>query len=516
MIALKILTEPQTDHQVKLIVEIDPEKVEEAKRRTARQVAKRTRIPGFRPGKAPFNVVQRLIGDQALLEESVEMLVKDLYPQVLVEAKVNPYGPGQLDAIPSWNPLVLEFIVPLEAEVVLGDYRSLRFPYEFAEIKDEEVERALTHLRERQAVDETVDRPAQEGDRVSVHLHGKRVRPQASDPGEAAVSDALIAERSMTYIIRPEGDPSAVNWPFPGFDRHLIGMAAGEEKIIPYAFPDDSEFTSLAGVSAEFWVKVDEVKSHTLPQLDDEFAKTNGEYSTLDELITAIRNDLAEHAREQYHSEYDSQIIEALISGATIKYPSVMLKDEMDEVMRNLENQLKSRNLDLPTYMKTEGLDEAGLREEVRPVAEQRLKRTLVLSQVARLENIAVDKDEVQAEAERTFEAMARFMSQSELRKMTNENLLQNLVASIAADNRIKRTLAHLRAIARGEMATPAVTESTGAEMAPETDPATIVAEIDAEAETVEGDASAAEVSGIPVEPVENTPHEGAPAVNQE
>ena len=167
---MKIDTQPLEDHQVKLTVEVENEKLSEAKIRAARQLAKKVKIPGFRPGKAPYQVVVRQIGDAAILEEAMELLIDDIYPKVIEEADIHPYGPGKLEQIVSTEPPTFEFVIPLEAKVVLGDFRSIRRPYELKEIPEQDVENVLDDLRERQAVIEPVDRPAQPGDLVDVRL----------------------------------------------------------------------------------------------------------------------------------------------------------------------------------------------------------------------------------------------------------------------------------------------------------------------------------------------------------
>lgn len=443
---MKIETQPLEDHQVKLIVEVDPEPVEQAKRRAARQIARRTKIPGFRPGKAPYNIVQRMVGDEAILEEGLEILVKDLYPQILEEANVRPYGPGRFENIANLEPLTLEFVVPLEAEVDLGDYRSIRIPYELDEVSEEQVEEVLQNLRERQAIEEPVERPVEPGDRVFVRISASRLKT------EEGQEPSLFQDQSRSFIIREEDGFDEDTWPFPGFSRQLIGISAGEEKYIPYTFPEDSDFTSLQGVPVEFRVVIEEVKSRTLAELNDEFAQSVGEYETLNELRAEIRNNLEQQARDAYHSVYDDQIVKQVIESSAIKYSPQMIQDEIGEVIHQLEHRLKGQNLDIETYLKTRNMEMEDLREEVTPVAEARLMRSLALLEIAQAENIQVEKEELQAETERTLQAMTRFMSEAEMRKISPNDLIPNLVGNIMADMKITRTLEQLRTIARGEL----------------------------------------------------------------
>jgi trigger factor len=144
---LKIDTQTTEDHQVKLRVEVEPEQLETAKRRAARQIAKKAKIPGFRPGKAPYHIIERFAGEAAILEDAMDILVQDVYPKALDEIDIKPFGPGTLENIASTDPPVFEFVVPLEAEIELGDYHSLRLPYELKEVTDQDVEKVLENIR---------------------------------------------------------------------------------------------------------------------------------------------------------------------------------------------------------------------------------------------------------------------------------------------------------------------------------------------------------------------------------
>lgn len=445
---MKIETEILEDQQAKLTVEIEAESLEEAKRKAARKIASRTKIPGFRPGKAPYNVIQRHVGEEALLEEGLELLVNDLYPQLLQESNLQPYGPGRFEGLKSLDPLTLEFIVPLMAEVELGDYRSLRFPYEAPVTDEDQVEEVLQNLRDRQAVEAPAERSAEAGDRIHVRLSAKHFDPEEDS------DSTLIRERPLSVVIpveHAEDEENEDEWPFPGFSRQLIGMSNGEHKTLEYTFPEDSDFDTLQGIKAQFEVQVEEVKSRTLPELSDEFAQSVGEYESLEQLRQEIHDSLQKQSVDQYNSEYDEQVVSAAVEQASIKYPPQMLDNEIDEVIEQLEQRLKGQGLDLDTYRKTRTIDEEGLREEARPVAENRLRRSLVLFEIAEKENIQVEKEELQSETERTLDAMTRFMSESELKKMSRQNLLPNLVGNILAEMRIDRTLERLRTIARGE-----------------------------------------------------------------
>ena len=446
IIILKIETQLLEDHQAKVVVEFEPESLEQAKRRAARQIAKRTKIPGFRPGKAPYNIVQRHVGDEALVEEGIEILVNDQYPEILKEADIQPYGPGKLENISNLNPVTLEFIVPLAAEVELGDYLSVRFPYEQPVVSEQEIESVIQNLRQRMAVEEKVERPIEEGDRV--HLRLSAIRQGNEESGIP-----LISERNHSLVVALKSEDNRNEWPFSGFSRELIGMSKGDHKTLVNTFSEESEYESLRGVTASYEIKIEDVMSRTLPEPGDEFAQTVGEYEDYAALIKDIRETLERQATQNYNNEFDDQVVNTVIAQSIVKYPPQMLEDETNEVIHQMGHRLENQGLDLETYKKTRGLDDQGLHEEAQPVAESRIKRSLVLHKIATEEDIQVSQEELQAETGRTLEAMAGYMDKEQLRKLTtDQNYVSGLLGNIMAEMRVEKTLDRLRAIARGEM----------------------------------------------------------------
>lgn len=439
---MKIDTEFLEDQQAKLTVEIDDETYQQAKRRAARKIAKRVKIPGFRPGKAPYNIIERQVGEAAIHEEGLEIIIREEYPKIIEQAEIDPYGPGQLETVTSLDPLVLEIVVPLMPSVELGDYRSIRVSYEPVEVSEEEVEEVIEELQERHAVDEPVDRPAQEGDHLHIRLSGKKLNVEDEE------DEQLVQERTFPVFIEAEDADASSEWPFPGFSRELIGLSAGDEKKITHEFSEDSDFSSLRGVEAEFTIFVEDVKKRVLPEVNDEFAQSLGEFDDIEALRAEIREDLEAQAFDEYQSDFDDQVIEQAIDQATIKYPPQMIDNEVDEVIHQLGHRLQGDNLDLETYLKIRGIDEDELREEARPVAESRLERSLVLLEISQAEEIEVKPEELQQETERTLQAMTRFMSESEIRKIPTQDLIANLAGNILADMRMDRTLQRLRSLA--------------------------------------------------------------------
>ena len=466
---MKIDTQPTEDHQVKLRVEVEADQLETAKRRAARQIAKKAKIPGFRPGKAPYHIIERFAGEAAIMEDALDLLVKEVYPQALEEGEIKPFGPGTLENIASTDPPVFEFVVPLEAEVELGEYKSLRLPYEPKEITDQEIEKVLENIREQGAILEPVERPAQEGDQLQVKLSAEYKQVEEGE------EKSLIRERSVPVIIGAEDSDTPEEWPFPGFSRLLTGLSAGDEKTMSHSFAEDSEYETLRGKEADFSVVVENVKARTLPELNDELAQSQGEYENLEALREDIRKRLVEREKEQYDRDYEDKLFEELLKVSTVKYPPQLVEREMEEMLHQLEHRLEQQGMNMDLYLKTRQQDMESLREELRPVAETRAKKYLVLFQVARKEETQVDPNEVQMETINTLNTAAQNMAPEDIRKMTSQDMVTRLASDITYDLLIRKTTEKLMSIFKGED-TEDQTEDTELD-----EPETAVSEIEAD-----------------------------------
>ncbi len=448
---MKIETTFQEDHQVKIKAEFDAEQFEEFKQRAARKLAKKVKIPGFRPGKAPYPVIVRQIGEGAIIEEALEILVDDQYPKIVEEAGIKPYGPGALENIPSMDPPVLEFVIPLDAEVKIGDYRSLKKDYELPVVAEKEVQAVLNNLRQRQVVLEDVDRPGQDGDLVTVKVSANRAEVEEEQ------EPSLIKERSFPILVQNEAEDEEetkkYEWPFSGFSKHLVGMSAGDEKSFEYTYAEDAEQEGFRGVRAIFDIKIEGVKSRLLPELNDDFAKTLGEYDTMDDLLKEIRNMLEEQNRSTYDEEYIENLLDEAIEQGEFKYPPQMLERELDSLLKNLENRLQQQNMTMDLYLKSREMEMDALREETRPFAEKQLRKELFLLELADAEKLEIDQSELMQETNNTMNYMASGMSEKEVKKLDNREMYTNILTSVYANLMNRASMNRLRDIASGKLA---------------------------------------------------------------
>ncbi len=446
---MKIEKEFRDDHQVKLIVEMDADPFERAKHRAARQIARNVKIPGFRPGKAPYGVILRTVGESQVVESALELLIEEQYPEVIKQAEIEPYGPGKLENVPELDPPTFEFIIPLDAEVELGDYKAIRIPYEIPETTEEDIQAALDEIRERNATRETVDRPAQLGDTVFLRVGG--VRADLEDEQDPVV----IEERFSSSILREEDRED--EFPFSGFSKQLIGLSPEDKKTIHHHFPDDYEQEELQGAEVDYTVVVTNIQSMTLPALDDAFAKEVSDFETLEAWKASLKDELQDKTGASYVEEYNNQIMEQIIADSTLKYPPQMVENDAREMLRGLEYRLSQQGMTKELYLQIRGMDEEALLKEIMPMAEERLKRALILFEVAQKEGIEIDQEKVQSETYRTLDAISSQMTPNEAKKLTKSHFIPNLMTNITVDMTTQRTMDFLRASAKGESWPPEV-----------------------------------------------------------
>lgn len=423
------------------MVEIEPEKMEGYKRRAARKISERGKIPGFRPGKAPYHMVVLNYGEQAVMEQAIDFFVDAEYTNILKEAEVEPGAAGSLEAIDSLEPLKLTFRVPLAPEVHLGDYHSVRMPYEWSAPPQEEVDKALEDLRRMYATTENVEREAQEGDYVLVDLKSETTE---------------MNRTGFPAYIREARD---LEWPWNGFAKELVGMKPGDTKIIQHTFPEDWDVEELQGRTVEVEVAVKTVRGTTLPELDDEFAKSTGIAETLEELKEVVRADMESRSREAYDNKYFVELIEKVKEGATFKYHQASLDHESEHVLEELRDRLSQQRMDLETYLKSRNTTrEQFIEEEVAPIAKKRLERSLILDEIVRKEELKVSDESLDAEFNLALNALV--MQGLDVSKIRGGKKGQEQFAQAVAMESMNRVLTRnalelLKSIAIGEYKTP-------------------------------------------------------------
>lgn len=425
----------QDDHSTKLIVEVNPDQMVAYKKKAATKISSQAKIPGFRPGKAPYDVVLRTYGEAAITEQAVDIFIDKEYSNILKEADVNPGASGTLESIESMDPPKFIFRVPLAPTIDLGDYHSLRLDYKWEKPEQKEVDTALEDLRQMYASTETVEREIQNGDYVLLDVKSET---------------AELNRTGFATFVREEGRPT--EWPYEGFSKELLGLKAGESKTIKHKFPKDWEVEELQDKEVEMEATIKTVRGVTLPEVNDEFAKMTGAGETVDALMEAVKKDVENRSQAQYDDVYFVDLIEKLKEGATIKYHEHTLEHEAEHVLSDLSNRLSQQGMDLDTYFKVRNTTrEEFIKTEVEPVAKRRLERGLILDEIVKVEKIELDNEALQAEYINAINSLA--MQGVDLNKggKKRQNEMSQAIAMDAASRVMTRkALDMLKSIATG------------------------------------------------------------------
>ncbi len=466
---MKIERENLDDRQIQLTVELDDDRLTRAMRSAAKRLARNSKIAGFRPGKAPYEVLLRKFGEEVIFDEALENLGQELYREALEKSEIDPFAPGTLDEVVSREPLTLRYTVPLAPEVELGPYQEIRMPYEEPEIDDEALERVMENLRERQALIEPVERPAEMGDVIVVDIKATIHNEEEND------DQTLLDDKGVSILVDEETD-----WPIPGISELLVGLEASDEKTYEYTFPEDYTNESMRGETATFEINCLEVKSRFVPEWTDGLAKSIGDYESLLDLRINIRKDLQEEATRQAETNHGRTLVDKLVEGAVVTYPPVLLQQEISDMLKELGDRLRMQKLSIEDYLKIENKSEEELIEELKPSAEERLKRALVLGELVTTENIEVSDKEVDEEIDQFME---RFQDKSDqTRKLFNTpDSRRRIALDLLSDKAIKRLIA----IAAGDVEKDSETE-LAQEDASETVEGTIEEKAESETETNE------------------------------
>jgi trigger factor len=439
---LKIETTPQDNNQMSVSVELDQETIDKYNHKAMRAIAKKAKFPGFRPGKAPNAIVLQTYGKEYIEAEAIEMLLDDIYPEVLKETELDPAGPGSLEKI---ELPTLVFSVPLAPSVELCDFRSIRKPYEPEQVTDEDVDKVIDDVRRSFASAEPAERAAEEGDQVFFEVSSKFVKP-----AEGEEADIF---KQMPYQI-VVGEEDRTGYFYDEFSNELAGLAEGEEKTFKHKYPKDALIESLQGKQVEFNVKVQSVKSLVLPEVDDAFAEQVGQFESVEAMREDILNRLQERNTSEYDDQYLGDLIDEIVEASTIKYAEYTLQEEINEIIESLKVDLEKQKMEMDEYLASREMDlEKFVEEEARPAAIKRLNSSLVLRQIAEEEKLKLDNQELQ---QAVIQTLMEFDSYGGADTMKIKQKRDNLTQAITMDtaNRLfnKQLMTRLKDIASGEL----------------------------------------------------------------
>jgi trigger factor len=390
---MNVTTTPAPNSSVLLEVELPPERLARAVDETVRRLSRRTRVAGFRPGKAPRTVLERTLGPGVILDEAVEHLIESAYREALIERGILPLTNAEVEIVQAdeGKPVIFKATVQVRPEVELGDYANFPFTPEIETTDDEKVDKVIEELRDQNATLAAVeDRGAKDGDYAVISFVGTR----DGEPFDGGSSDRMPLILGQERLI-------------PGFEGHLVGLEVGGSTAFDIVFPEDYPETSLAGQTAHFAVDLKELREKIQPELDDEFAASMGDFADVATLRADIRTRLERNALDKARHAFADRIIEYAVSNATLELPDVLVHQEVEVMHDEFRSGLARQGITEEAYLQVVEKTDADLHAEFRPQAEKRVKTLLVLSKIAELEGIDVPEGLVEAEIERGRERYA-------------------------------------------------------------------------------------------------------------
>ena len=409
--ALKECTKKEQANSYEVIVEVDGETFEKAVEAVYKKQVKRINIQGFRKGKAPRRIIEKMYGSEVFYEDAMQ----DCYPEALYdaskEANIKIVKVESLEALEAGKEgFTFKAEVIVEPEIEIDNYKGIEVEKLSTEVTDELVDEEIEKVRDRNSRIVTVDdRPAQDGDTVVIDFDGY-VDGEQFDGGMAENYNLVLGSNSF----------------IPGFEEQIVGHSTDEEFSIFVTFPGSYQVEELAGEEAEFKIKLHEIKTKELPEVDDEFVKDVSEKETLDEYKEELKETIAERLKDDAEKDVNDKIADSLIELVEGDIPEAMFDNQTNEMIRDFDMRLRSQGMDMKTYMEYMGMTNDSLKEAYREGAEKRVKLRLALEAIARKEGLEATEEDINAEYETLSEAY-----KTDLEKVKSSIPAENLAEDI-------------------------------------------------------------------------------------
>jgi len=421
---MQINRTPAPKSSILLEIELPAERLDTAIGHAVRALARRTRVPGFRPGKAPRPVLERHLGPGVVLDEAVEHLVQDAYREALVSEDILPLTNADVEIVTAeeGQPVVFKATVQVRPEVTLGDYREFPFAPDIETIDDARVDQVVEQLRDQNASLAAVeDRGAKDGDYAVVSFIGTR----DGEPFEGGSTERMPIILGQERLI-------------PGFEQHLLGAKVDDTVEFDITFPEDYGEPSLAGQVAHFSVTVKELREKVLPEVDDDFLASLGEFGSLDELRTDVRTRLEANALDRARHGFSDRIIQYAVDNATVELPDVLIDQEVEVMHDEFRATLARQGLTEEAYLKAVEKTTDDMHGEFRPDAGRRVKTLLVLSRVADIEGTKVAEMDIEAEV---AQGRARYADDPKLLEYFDSERGRSFIRSTLRRSRVVEAL---------------------------------------------------------------------------
>ena len=413
---MSLQVEKLEKNMAKLTIEVSAEDFEAALQKAYLKNKGKISIPGFRKGKAPRKMIEKMYGAGIFYEDAVNALIPEKYAEEADNCDVEIASQPKIDVVQveAGKPMIFTAEVALKPEVTLGAYKGIEVEKQNIEVTDEEIQAEVDKERENNSrVIDVDDRAVEDGDMVKLDFEGF-VDGVAFEGGKGENYDLTIGSGSF----------------IPGFEEQLVGAVIGEEKEVSVTFPEEYHSADLAGKAAVFKCTVNEIKVKELPDADDDFAQDVSEFDTLDEYKADIRKTLMEKKEKEAKSAKEMAVVEKIVENAAMEIPDAMIDEQVRRMADDFAQRLQSQGLTVEQYFQFTGMTAEKLFEQMRPDALKRIQNSLVLEAVAEAEQIEVSEERLEEELTKMAEAYS--MELDKLKEMLSEDTKEQIKKDLA------------------------------------------------------------------------------------
>lgn len=427
---MSVQVEKLEKNMAKLTVEVSAEDFKAAIKKAFNKNKNRFAIPGFRKGKAPQAMIEKMYGEGVFYEDAADEAINASYAEAMKESGLDIVSRPEvtIEKIGKDEPFVYSALVTVKPEVTLGQYKGVEVEKADASVSAEDVEAELKKVQEQNARLLTVeDRGVEDGDQTVIDFEGF-VDGKGFEGGKAEDYPLTIGSHSFIDT----------------FEEQLIGKKIGEECEVNVTFPTEYHAADLAGKPATFKVTVKEIKVKELPELNDEFASEVSEFDTLDEYKKDVEKKLVEKKEIEANSKNEDAVVAKVVENATMEIPDKMIDAQAENMVQDMARRMQSQGLSLDMYLKYTGMTVEQMKEQARPDAEKRIRTRLVLEAVAKAENIQISDEKVDEEVAKMAEAykmevekLKSYMSESDVKQMKEDLAVQQAVDLLVAEAKL-------------------------------------------------------------------------------
>lgn len=421
---MSVQVENLEKNMAKLTIEVSAEELEKAIQAAYMKEKSRISLPGFRKGKVPRVMIEKMYGPEIFFEDAANMLITQEYPKAVEESGLDVASRPEIDVtqIEKGQPFIFTAEVAVRPEVTLGEYKGVAVTRIDASVTEEELDQEIERERKSNARTITVeDRAVENGDTAVIDFEGF-MDGVAFEGGKGENHSLVIGSHSF----------------IEGFEEQLIGKNAGDELDVNVTFPEEYHAQELAGKPAVFKVKINEIKTEELPDLDDEFAQDVSEFDTLAEYKESVEKKLAERKEAEGKRAQENEAIDKIVEASQMEIPDVMIESQVQSMIEDFANRISQQGLSMEQYMQFSGTTTEQMQEQMRPEALKRIQSTLVLEEIAKKEDIQVSEEDIDNELARMAgmygmqaDQIKEYMGDSEKESMKMEISIQKAVEMI-------------------------------------------------------------------------------------